>query len=436
MKKKGLIISTVVMVVVLIASLTTATYAWFTTSTKTTLDGFNFSVVAGNAVNIGVKQNNQHTTTPADGDFRSGTVTYQNAVAGQLGTGDWDGNIGLGATVSHGIKWGAQSKAVGAVNTTDNSTPSTTASDYGFIGTGKFDKSTSDTVGMANKTLSGGQKTYLNAANKGATDATLDGPTAANPNFTPAVSGGEITNGDYAYLFLGVSPTQDLVSNELVIMLDGTNSQMNTIGMLAAIHVAYRVTKSGASDVTTKWTEVEFFNGKTQADSLNGATLDTASFADAYDTAYGTTAPTRKASVVEITDLSTTQGAIDQIELIVYLAGADADCVDNAKGASGDIKIFFNAVQKSSSTKPSSATIGTDGKLTVVGTAANTDANTTVKAQINGGEWTTIEGKWTDGTFTSTNGIGAKKDDVVNITLTEKDKKASDSVQATNNLTT
>ena len=30
MKKKGLIISTVVMVVVLIASLTTATYAWIT----------------------------------------------------------------------------------------------------------------------------------------------------------------------------------------------------------------------------------------------------------------------------------------------------------------------------------------------------------------------------------------------------------------------
>ena len=35
MKKKGLIISTVVMVVVLIASLTTATYAWFTASSKT-----------------------------------------------------------------------------------------------------------------------------------------------------------------------------------------------------------------------------------------------------------------------------------------------------------------------------------------------------------------------------------------------------------------
>ena len=34
MKKKGLIISTIVMVVVLIASLTTATYAWFNASSE------------------------------------------------------------------------------------------------------------------------------------------------------------------------------------------------------------------------------------------------------------------------------------------------------------------------------------------------------------------------------------------------------------------
>ena len=44
MKKKGLIISTVVMVVVLIASLTTATYAWFTASNKTEIKGFDVSV--------------------------------------------------------------------------------------------------------------------------------------------------------------------------------------------------------------------------------------------------------------------------------------------------------------------------------------------------------------------------------------------------------
>ena len=55
MKKKGLIISTVVMVVVLIASLTTATYAWFTTTNKTSISGFELQVVAGNAMNIGLK---------------------------------------------------------------------------------------------------------------------------------------------------------------------------------------------------------------------------------------------------------------------------------------------------------------------------------------------------------------------------------------------
>ena len=55
MKKKGLIISTVVMVVVLIASLTTATFAWFTAETQTKIDGFDIEVAAGSAVVVGFK---------------------------------------------------------------------------------------------------------------------------------------------------------------------------------------------------------------------------------------------------------------------------------------------------------------------------------------------------------------------------------------------
>ena len=436
MKKKGLIISTVVMVVVLIASLTTATYAWFTTSTRTTLQGFNVSVVAGNAVNIGVKADNKHKVNPADGDFRSGSVTYANGVAGQLGAnGEWTGNNGLGASVTHNIVWGAQSKAVGAVNAANNTNPSTTASNYGFIGTGKFDKASTATVGKANNPGKD-NKTFLNAANKGQNDATLDNVTAAYPNLTPGPQDGEPTSGDYAYLFLGVSPTQELTSNELVLLLDGTNSQMNTIGMLAAVHVAYRITKSDATAVTTEWTEVEFFEGKTQADSLVNATLTNTSWADAYQTAYDAAAPNSKASAIVISGLSTQQGAIDQIELIVYLAGADDDCIDNAKGASGEIKIFFNAVQKPSSTAPTAATVATDGKLTATGTTANTTANTTVEVQINGGAWTTINGTWTDGTFTSAAAIpNAKAGDVINVRLTETGKTASGSFTATNSMT-
>ena len=56
MKKKGLIVATIVMVLVLAVSLTTATYAWFTTSDSTSIEGFNLTVVAGNAMNIGLNK--------------------------------------------------------------------------------------------------------------------------------------------------------------------------------------------------------------------------------------------------------------------------------------------------------------------------------------------------------------------------------------------
>ena len=55
MKKKGLIISTVVMVVVLIASLTTATYAWFTAADSVKVDSISLSVKSSAKVNVGVK---------------------------------------------------------------------------------------------------------------------------------------------------------------------------------------------------------------------------------------------------------------------------------------------------------------------------------------------------------------------------------------------
>ena len=53
MKKKGLIISTIVMVVVLIASLTTATYAWFSTSASATISPMNIQTIASEGLQIG-----------------------------------------------------------------------------------------------------------------------------------------------------------------------------------------------------------------------------------------------------------------------------------------------------------------------------------------------------------------------------------------------
>ena len=58
MKKKGLIISTVVMVVVLIASLTTATYAWFSNTAQVTVDNLSITTVSTEGLQIALKNTN------------------------------------------------------------------------------------------------------------------------------------------------------------------------------------------------------------------------------------------------------------------------------------------------------------------------------------------------------------------------------------------
>ena len=97
MKKKGLIISSIVMVVVLIASLTTATYAWFSADAKTSIQAFNVNVVSNNAVNIGLKGTSYSDGSSAD-EFVSGACTYTRGTgngAGGYVFGKWAGDSSL-----------------------------------------------------------------------------------------------------------------------------------------------------------------------------------------------------------------------------------------------------------------------------------------------------------------------------------------------------
>ena len=330
MKKKGLIISTVVMVVVLIASLTTATYAWFTTSDKTTISGFNVEVVSGNAVNIGLKNEYGFAQTPTADMLRYGNVQYTAPAAGVLGTGSkWDGDFtGLGSTITHDIVWGQQSKAVGALFETDANKLTTTKASYGTISA------------KANSTEGTGKQLYINAANQSENKDLLTDVTGAFAN--KKTSGAENLAGDYVHMLLGAKPAKNLTSNELVLALDGTNYSGQNIGMLAAVHVAYRTRVNGD---TSAWQEAEFFDGASYNSTLDDYKNK---FSDtqktAYNTAYGTIAPDKRVGVVTIKNLSTDPQQIDQIELIIYIDGTDTDCRDEAKGPSGEVKIFFNAV--------------------------------------------------------------------------------------------
>ena len=330
MKKKGLIIATIVMVLVLAVSLTTATYAWFTVANVTTIDGFNVSVVPGTDVNIGVKKNNKYEASPNTGMFYYGSVEYTPAAPGTLGVGEWGGenaNEGLGASIDHLITWGEQNMAVGVTTQTT------------------LTAATVENTGLWSHT---GGKTAIaaNGENHSSIDVTSETAHLAVANGT------DDTKADYAYLFLGVQPSKELKTNNLVILLDASANTTANVGILSAIHVAYRVNGGAVVDseyVEGAWYEIDLCGDVHYDDALTelNLALTGTPVGNAYGTSYSqdggktpATLPTKGA--YHAIELDGTAMSIQQVEIVIYIAGADSDCVNGAlNGASGLIKIFF-----------------------------------------------------------------------------------------------
>lgn len=73
MKKKGLIVATIVMVLVLAVSLTTATYAWFSSTASATVDDLAITTKAADGLQIAMTN-----TQKSINDIHSGELTYEN----------------------------------------------------------------------------------------------------------------------------------------------------------------------------------------------------------------------------------------------------------------------------------------------------------------------------------------------------------------------
>lgn len=122
MKKKGLIISTVVMVVVLIASLTTATYAWFSSTAAARISSLDIKTTASEGLRIA--------SVKAGG---SGNDTYYS------GTMNLDGdNVWVGSASTYGESLDFSAAAL--------------ASTYGCSGDGKYLVTAANEDGVANAT--------------------------------------------------------------------------------------------------------------------------------------------------------------------------------------------------------------------------------------------------------------------------------------------
>ena len=340
MKKKGLIISTVVMVVVLIASLTTATYAWFTTSDTTSIEGFNVSVTAGNVMNIGLNSSSllEYSSTATSDMFVSGSCTYNGGSEGQFASGYWTGSTGLGATIDHDIAWSNQSKAVGFSKLANDSAAATTATDTN--------------TGLITNT--GWNKVIAANGARGKIDSATARFAIANKKTT--VDSDNSTNGDFVYMFLGAQPTTALTAdtNKLHVVIQPQGSG-TTNGMAAAIHVAYKVNSANWTDVDFSTAAKKDYGAYNSARNGNSAVINGDVTGDPTQgfNSVGTYDATKKTTTIgsavsidipltEYTD-ATADAPLDQIQLVIYIAGADTDCFDSAKNGTIKIGLFFGA---------------------------------------------------------------------------------------------
>lgn len=231
--------------------------------------------------------------------------------------------------------------------------------------------------------------------------------------------------GDYVHFILGVQPTKALGRNNFVISIT-PSSTTDSLGVLASIHVAYRVKKEGVE--TTAWTEVDVY-GENHGTTKKGTVSSnvTGAIEKAYKDAASVTSVPAGTMACVIRDLDTQMNKVTQIEVVIYMAGADSDCNDQGKTSSGDIMMFFDT-ENAQTAAPTAATVDANGELTVTGVTG-----ATVEYQVEGSaEWKTIQGNWNTTRFTSTEKLPeATKGKKINIRLTRAGEDPSDSLQAT-----
>ena len=342
MKKKGLIISTVVMVVVLIASLTTATYAWFTQSATATIDSIAFQVGAGADLLIGVSGTNSFVGTPTNASFYSGTTAYTKGATFDA-PGTWTGDVNaLGGNVGlNNLNFSGISKAVGTGTFTG--TPGSWDAEThqytpGTVTTGTADTTFNNTNYQTGMIKAEGQATSVD-------EDTID---TAWKNF------------DYLDVVIGVQATKaNLKSMTCYVTVNpGTSS---IIGMNAAIHVAYELVKpNGTATNTLRDNDIygTSYSFATKPNTVSNTVYDTAKAAYGDGNSAGLTCLGGSSDVTlnpgamtfPITLDNLSSGTIDvsgiyQLHLVIYVAGFDGDCLEAAKGVSSTIYITFAGVQ-------------------------------------------------------------------------------------------
>lgn len=364
MKKKGLIISTIVMVVVLIASLTTATYAWFTTTNATTVDSIAVKAAAGADVKVGMARSNAYVAGASQDAFVSGGLSWDK----DGGQNKWTGDDGMGFELSTGLALNSIAKATGygsayadgetyvanaqgtyyqltsdssytttepTEETKENYTLCETANTpYTGLAVGDPIKYVKGTPGVANKfnpsTSSGG--TIVKASG---TTSTVYDPTSVDQ---------AEENKDYLHFVMAVSPSKTGIKSITISLFVNPGTNKNALGVEAALYCYYKkdagsweggeiydnYTPQGGSQTTITYNTTK---SNIQAASTIGAALNALHIVETYTDSTTLNAGWREIDVTFSENAGLTVDQVYQVEFYIFYDGTDADCINSALGS-------------------------------------------------------------------------------------------------------
>ena len=319
MKKKGLIISTVVMVVVLIASLTTATYAWFTAVESVKVNTIQLSVKSNANVNVGVKVGSTSTTN----DYMYETISRDETDLTDINQVKWTGGTtGLGSVLTFNDLQLGSKNAIGA----------------GTVATGSSDNITPGTVDSSTNVLS--PQTITN-------NKIIQAPAKSSSSADPDLTKVELAkaNVDYLDATIGVEANQNDVKGMFAKVVVKTKDSKATLGMNAAVHFIFSI-GSNKYDIEPFGTGLNYKTTKNeQAATTANAVPNKKSYVTYDSTAKQLTATFYVWISTSDTAFATGGAAIKDFRIMAYLAGADADCNSNAIGTSCDIDISFDGTK-------------------------------------------------------------------------------------------
>lgn len=323
MKQKSLIIATIVMVLVLAVSLTTATYAWFSATASAVVETVRLEATAADGLLIGALGTSTAQGSRAYTDYRYGSVSWD-------GT-KWDGDSYMGTNLDFQIPDPDHSGET--INMTIGADKACSYTTTSITGTGD----------AASVTIPA-DSWYK--ANGDAAVKDLGTLAAANPqedyiDFDLAVTAAKANSVKQAYMTLQIVPTAQAA-----------------IKMAAAIHFYLEIYDGTTPTVVTNTVAqggMSAYPGKVQSnnftDNVNAGT---------YVPTGGTTVDTKHTTVagdwyyvVPLYNSDTAMTPFEsliQIKLIVWIEGTDDACIIANAGSGADVKIFFDYTDKYNTT--------------------------------------------------------------------------------------